>query len=346
MLKKNRLYWTIQIVGWSLYAILEIVTSAVASNGQSVSFKRVIFLCIEAVFCLILTHLFRQLINHWKWLNMGLAKLIPRILAGVMVMSLVMYFLRVPASIVLGMFMPGILFSPETVLGLSAVYTVIFFMWSVLYFVYIYFERFNTSLKLEASVREIELNNLKSQLNPHFIFNALNSIRSLIDENPAKSKLAVTQLSNLLRSSLSTGKKGLTPLDDELKIVQDYLGLETIRFEERLTSQFDVDPLSLDFLVPPLMIQTLVENGIKHGISRLKEGGVIQVKTRVEDDRLKIQIRNTGQYINGVKRSTGGLGLENTRQRLKLIYGGKASFKIMTENNNFVLTEIEIPYVS
>jgi two-component system LytT family sensor kinase len=345
MLRKNRLYWTIQFAGWSLYAILEIVTSAVASD-EGVGIKRVVFLCIEAVFCLILTHLFRQLINHWQWLNLGLAKLIPRIMAGVLVMSLVMYLMRVPASIVLGMFMPGVLFSAETVLGLSAVYTVMFFMWSVLYLVYNYFERFNTSLKLEASVREIELNNLKSQLNPHFIFNALNSIRSLIDENPAKSKLAVTQLSNLLRSSLTTGKKGLTPLEEELKIVQDYLGLETIRFEERLTSQFDIDPQSLDFLVPPLMIQTLVENGIKHGVSRLKEGGVIQVKTRVEADRLNIQIRNTGQYVNGVKRSTGGLGLENTRQRLKLIYGGKASFKIMTENNNFVLTQIEIPHVS
>ena len=119
---------------------------------------------------------------------------------------------------------------------------------------------------------EIELNNLKSQLNPHFIFNALNSIRALVDENPSKSKQAINQLSNILRNSLASDKKGLTKFEDELKIVKDYLGLESIRFEERLKTEFDIHPDSQKFLVPPLMIQTLVENGIKHGISKLTAG--------------------------------------------------------------------------
>jgi len=152
-------------------------------------------------------------------------------------------------------------------------------------------------------------------------------------------------LSGLLRSSLSTGRLTLTPLEEELRIVRDYLGLETIRFEERLRSDFDIDPKSLDFPVPPLMIQTLVENGIKHGISQLTRGGLIQVVTRLNNDRLIIRIRNSGQYTRDVRPHTGGLGLDNTRQRLHLIYGSEASFTIRTENNNFVLTEIEIPYV-
>ena len=126
---------------------------------------------------------------------------------------------------------------------------------------------------------EIELNNLKSQLNPHFIFNALNSIRALVDENPSKSKQAINQLSNILRNSLASDKKGLTKFEDEIKIVKDYLGLESIRFEERLKTEFEIHPESQKFLVPPLMIQTLVENGIKHGISKLTPGGVIQLKT-------------------------------------------------------------------
>jgi LytS/YehU family sensor histidine kinase len=191
-------------------------------------------------------------------------------------------------------------------------------------------------------VIEIELNNLKSQLNPHFIFNALNSIRALVDENPMKSKQAINQLSNILRNSLATDKKGLTNFEDEFKTVQDYLGLESIRFEERLKTEFEIYPKSQNFLVPPLMVQTLVENGIKHGIARLTSGGIIQVKTLVENNRLKIQIRNSGQIVPEIKKDK-GLGLKNTVQRLKLIYGNDASFSIENENDNFVLTEIIIP---
>jgi LytS/YehU family sensor histidine kinase len=226
---------------------------------------------------------------------------------------------------------------------LSSFYHLLFVLWTVFYFTYHYFDRYNKSLKYEAKMIEIELNNLKSQLNPHFIFNALNSIRALVDENPIKSKLAINQLSNILRNSLATDKKGLTKFEDELKIVKDYLGLESIRFEERLKTEFDIDPDSNKFLVPPLMIQTLVENGIKHGISKLTPGGTIQLKTAVANDRLKIHIRNSGHLHNGTKRGKSGLGLKNTVQRLKLIYGDDATFRIVNENNNFVLTELVIP---
>jgi len=274
-----------------------------------------------------------------------MAVLIPRVIVSVLILGLVMYFLRMPISIPLGLFSNKVAFDGRNIFGLSMIYALIFFLWCVLYFIYNYFERYNTSLKLEASVKEIELNNLKSQLNPHFIFNALNSIRALVDENPVKSKRAINQLSNILRNSLTTGKRGLTRFDDELKIVTDYLGLESIRFEERLRTEFEIDPESRDFLVPPLMIQTLVENGIKHGISKLTAGGSIQIKSAVRNDRLTIQIRNSGQYLNGNRKTGGGLGLQNTKQRLKLIYGDKASFRIMSENDTFVLTEIEIPHL-
>lgn len=236
-----------------------------------------------------------------------------------------------------------IAFSLEQIIGQTFIYGIIFSLWSVLYFTYHYFERYNVSLKYEASMVQIELNNLRSQLNPHFIFNALNSIRALIDENPLKSKEAINQLSNLLRNSLTQDKKGLTKFDDELRVVRDYLGLESIRFEERLQTEFDIHPDSSSFYVPPLMIQTIVENGIKHGISKLTKGGLIQVKTYTQNDQLKIHIRNSGHMVNGVKRSTKGLGLKNTQQRLKLLYGDRASFRIVNEKDNFVLTEIILP---
>ncbi len=345
MVNKARLYWSLQIGGWAIYAIVQIVAVLELDEG-TLSNQRIIFLLYEASLGLAVSHIYRNLINRWKWLNLTMPRLIPRVLFSVFIMGVIMYFLRIPVSIPLGLFNKNVALDPIVLLGLSFVYAFFFFLWSVLYFIYNYFERYNKSLKLEASIKEIELNNLKAQLNPHFIFNALNSIRALVDENPSKSKLAINQLSNILRNSLVTEKRGLTKFEDELKMVKDYLGLEGIRFEERLKTELDIDSASLDFMVPPLMIQTLVENGIKHGISKLKDGGVIQIKTKVDNDRLKIHIRNSGHFqMNGAKKTSGGMGLENTRQRLKLIYGDEASFRILTESNTFVLTEIVIPHL-
>jgi two-component system LytT family sensor kinase len=345
IVNKPRLYWTLQVGGWSFYAIIQILFSAIASDNPGISTQRVLFLVYESLFGLLLTHQYRYLINRWKWLSAGMPRLILRVAGSVVLLGLLLYFIRLPISIPLGLYSREVAFDTSRILGLTATYSLIFFLWSVLYFIYNYFERYNTSLKLEASVREIELNNLKSQLNPHFIFNALNSIRALVDEHPDKAKRAINQLANILRNSLSSGKRELTKFDDELKIVQDYLGLESIRFEERLQTRFEIDPASRDFLVPPLMIQTLVENGIKHGIAKLTAGGTIEMKTIVHDDRLTIQVRNTGTYVNGSTGNDGGLGLENTRQRLKLIYGDNASFRILSENNTFVLTEVEVPHL-
>ncbi|MEQ8424725.1 MAG: histidine kinase [Cyclobacteriaceae bacterium] len=346
MLNKQKLYWSLQLGGWTVYAIVQIAASVIAAGGLGVSTQRITFLAYEAIICLLVSHGYRYFINRWRWLSLGMARLIPKVIVSVFALGLIMYFLRIPISLPLRLFSAEVAFDPQIILGTSLYYAIIFFLWSALYFIYNYFERYNKSLKLDAHVREIELNNLKSQLNPHFIFNALNSIRALVDENPFKSKQAINQLSSILRNSLVADKRGLTRFKDELKVVKDYLGLESIRFEERLSTEFIIDPHSKEFLVPPLMIQTLVENGIKHGISRLTEGGLIQIKTQVVDDVLSIQIRNSGQYINGVKRSSGGMGLENTRQRLKLIYGGSASFRILTENDSFVLTEIKIPHIN
>jgi sensor histidine kinase YesM len=344
MLNKERLYWTLQIGGWAFYAMVQLIFSFIAANIQGLSNQRVLFLVLEALLCLLVTHGFRVFMNHWKWLNLGLQRLIPRVIIAVFCMGVIIYFLRIPVSYPLGLFVKSA-FGITKIINGVLYYAIIFFLWAVLYFIYNYFERYNTSLKLEASIKEIELNNLKSQLNPHFIFNALNSIRALVDENPTKSKQAINQLSNILRNSLTTGKRGLTSFVDELKMVEDYLGLESIRFEERLKIKFEIDPESNQFLVPPLMIQTLVENGIKHGISKLTEGGRVELSANVEKGYLRIQIRNSGHYDYKKISKDKGLGIENTKQRLKLIYGDDATFRILNENNNFVLTELIIPHL-
>jgi two-component system, LytTR family, sensor kinase len=338
--KKQRLYWSLQVGGWLLYALVQIVISFIAFGGTSP--ESLIFLLIESFLCLLETHVARILLTPSKWLKIGMPRLIARVLSTALLLGIILYFLRIPFSYLLGIYDYDVVFDYGRIWILSFFNMVIFFLWYVLYFTYHYFDQYNKSLKYEASMVQIELNNLKSQLNPHFIFNALNSIRALVDENPIKSKQAINQLSNILRKSLASDKKGLTKFEDELKIVKDYLGLEHIRFEERLKTEFEIHPDSHKFYVPPLMIQTLVENGIKHGISRLTAGGVIQMKTVVENDRLKIRIRNSG-HLNGERSTKDGIGLKNTVQRLKLIYGDEASFRIVNENDNFVLTEVIIP---
>ena len=160
-------------------------------------------------------------------------------------------------------------------------------------------------------------------------------------EDPKLAKEGITQLSNVLRNSLLMGSQKLISLADEMKLVNDYLGLEKTRFEERLTIKRNVDERTLMFLLPPMMLQTLVENGIKHGTSQLPEGGIIEIHTSLEKDNLKIVIYNSGVYDETAKPET-GFGVVNTVQRLKLLYGEKAVFKIENEDNR-VKTLLLIP---
>lgn len=223
---------------------------------------------------------------------------------------------------------------------------ILFTLWSLIYFFYHFFKNYKAeeikNLRWEAARNEIELNKLKSQLNPHFIFNSMNSIRALVEENPKIAKLAITQLSNILRSNMLMGKQRLIPFSEELKLVHDYLAIEGYRYEERLNVSFDVSPRSKHVMVPPLMIQTLVENGIKHGIAHLPKGGDLVIESKVENENLIITITNSGQYKSDQISET-GFGIENTKERLRLLFSGKASFQIKNKNKTEVVCEIKMP---
>ena len=149
-------------------------------------------------------------------------------------------------------------------------------------------------LSLEKTVKELELNTIKSHINPHFIFNSLNSIRALVDENPQRARTAITELSNILRSSMQVEKMETVPLHKELDIVKDYLALEQMRFEERLKIEMDIDEDTLEQPVPPMMLQTLVENAIKHGISKKINGGIVKVISRFTNNHFELVVQNTG----------------------------------------------------
>jgi two-component system LytT family sensor kinase len=218
-------------------------------------------------------------------------------------------------------------------------------IWLLIYIVYHYVEK-NTNdqldrLRLESMVKELELKTIKSHINPHFIFNSLNSIRALVDENPERARTAITELSNILRSSMHAGKSETVPFQKELDIVKDYLALEHMRFEERLQIEFDIDKATLQQPVPPMMLQTLVENGIKHGISKRLNGGIVKISSQFNEDNLELVVQNSGQ-LNGIG-NTEGFGIQSTEDRLNLLYHGKASFEIKNLNVDTVQTKVSIP---
>lgn len=206
------------------------------------------------------------------------------------------------------------------------------FIWTSIYFIWHYVELGRKTevqkVKLESLVKELELKTIKSHINPHFIFNALNSIRALVDENPDRARTAITELSNILRSSMQTEKMELAPLEKELNIVKDYLALEHIRFEDRLRIEYDIDEDTMDQPVPPMMLQTLVENAIKHGISKHKEGGIVRVISDFTNNHHELIVQNTGHLNGAVEDVIDGFGIKSTRNRLKILFGDKASFEI------------------
>ena len=218
-------------------------------------------------------------------------------------------------------------------------------LWLLIYLVWHYMEKNRNDqldkLKLETTVKELELKTIKSHINPHFIFNSLNSIRALVDENPERSRKAITELSNILRSSMQAEKAETVTLEKELDIVKDYLALEQMRFEERLKIEMQIDEDTLGQPVPPMMLQTLVENAIKHGISKQLSGGVVRVVAAFRGDNLELLVQNTGQLspvING-----DGFGIKSTENRLNLMYQGKAKFAIRNIGNNMVESKVTMP---
>jgi LytS/YehU family sensor histidine kinase len=221
-----------------------------------------------------------------------------------------------------------------------------FFIWNLIYFMYHYVAKSRKqqldTLQLEALVKELELKTIKAHINPHFIFNSLNSIRALVDENPQRARAAVTELSNILRSSMQAEKMETVAFEKELGIVQDYLALENMRFEDRLKVEYQIHEDTLDQPVPPMMLQTLVENAIKHGISKQINGGVVRITSDFKGKYHELVVQNTGYLNGGINHE--GFGLSSTNDRLSLLYGDKARFQIKQISPSIVEAKVSIPF--
>lgn len=344
MVNKRFLYIFLQALGWFLYILLAGVLNIL--SGKSLSTEDLFTLFFVFVTGLSLTHMYRHLILKYNWFQFNLLHIISRVLISSFVLGLIFE---------ISLFLSSYIYvennqiaSNSTLIIKILNWAFILFLWSLIYFSFHYFERYRNeeikNLKWQAAKNEIELNKLKSQLNPHFIFNAMNSIRALIDENPQKAKKSVNQLSNILRTTLQMGKYKTVSLEDELSVVVDYLELEKTRFEERLNYSIETQKDTLQIQIPALMLQTLVENGIKHGIAKLPKGGKIHINTYLDSNKLVVEIENTGQLNPHIeKENESGFGIANTLQRLSLLYENNAEFSINNHNKNSVLTRITIP---
>ena len=234
MTNRNRVYWICQLSGWSFWALLNIIGML---SFDLFSWKKIIiflFLCFAG---LCFTHILRNIIKKYSWVDLPLKKIIPRILISSL--TLVLYYL---SFILVHNIFQDVLPHSEIKIGTPFVWTAnlssIILVWLLIYFSVHLFENYKRveieSLIWEAAVKDFELKTLKSQLNPHFMFNAMNSIRALIEEDPENAKAALTRLSNILRYSLKMERNETVPLEEEIQTVTDYLALEAIRFEERL----------------------------------------------------------------------------------------------------------------
>jgi sensor histidine kinase YesM len=343
----NRKYWLYQLSGWGLFAFINIFFAFIFEKMEwRFTYRLIIFIGLG----LALSHLMRGVILRTnvllnplqrQVLHFVLITLIFAVALGVSETYLQQYFDILPRQ-------PETnkpIAIPKLILN-NAFYSFVYlFIWNCIYFIYHYIEKsrkqqFDT-LKLEALVKELELKTIKAHINPHFIFNSLNGIRAMIDEDPRRARKAVTELSNILRSSMHAEKAETVQFEKELNIVKDYLALENMRFEDRLKVEYEIDEDTLEQQVPPMMLQTLVENAIKHGICKRVDGGVIKIISDFSEGYHKLTVQNTGN-LNGSLNNE-GFGLSSTQNRLNLLYGEKAHFQISQINPFVVEASVKIP---
>lgn len=339
MPKKSHIYWYFQIIGWSLYIVLNSVYLGLTYSSSSKDYLFYFLLLLAAIG---ISHLYRYFVIRFRILEFKIPLQLLCITFFSLVKGFLFFIVILGLSKAMGLTSENPNFIDVTVDVTN--FSGIFLIWNTIYFGFHYFQNYKreeiNSLRYLAASRESELKSLRAQLNPHFIFNCMNSIRALVDENPDKAKTAVTQLSNILRNTLLMDKSRDIELRDEISLVKDFLDLEKIRYEERLNYEFKIEDAVLSSRIPPFIIQSQVENAIKHGISKLPAGGKVLIEALNQNQELVIRISNTGK-LNHDKAIT-GVGFINSRQRLELLYGKKATISIV-ETQDSVIVKIRIP---
>ncbi len=340
------LYWICQLLGWGAVSIYWAYTVYTRDNYGV--FYTLLNYVLDIAIGIFLTHLYRKVARKNHWIDLPIKKLVIRVIPSIVILALLYVFIcnlkwhaywTFVVDRKLDIIKSILYWDPILLTGLR-----LMSIWILAYHLFHYYQKeVNTAkenARLSVLAKQVQLDNLSAQLNPHFLFNSLNSIKSLVIENPDKSRRAIDLLSDLLRSSLYDKDNEFICVEDELALVKDYVEIEKLRFEERLEIQIDLDKSLKSFQIPTLSIQLLVENAIKHGIDKLKEGGLVSVFIQQKNDQVEISVKNPGKFN---PKHSGGVGLQNLQERLKIQYKEQASFSIEMSDKQTVQAKIRIP---
>jgi len=339
----NRNFWIAQIFGWGFFMLSNLLIQMSAGFPVDLLIYNSI---TPMVIGFLITASYRHFIKKSNWKNWSFGKIVAMIFISTFFLSFI--FMVILFAIffyifqVEGMTLSGFL-------GNMFIFSLIILVWNMIYFFIHFFNNWNQAeiekWKMAAEMKDAQLGSLKSQINPHFVFNTLNNIRSLILEDKEKAREMLLNFSDLFRYALKNTDQSKVSLKEELNIVNQYLELLSIQYEDKLKYKIKVDAGLEIVELPPMMLQLLVENAVKHGISQFKEGGSILIDIDRRNGFLNINVKNTGSLKMSSKLGDKlGVGLENIRKRLDLIYNGNANLK-MSEVNEFVLASIKIPMI-
>ncbi len=328
-------FWLCQLLGWG--SLLGMVAAAIRLRPE-VTIPVLVNGSVYFVSGLLLGWTLRREIRRRGWMTLPTRRMLARLSIAVIV------FASFQTALISGaiLIVHGNVQRPSDVLVSWAFTAGLWTVWTILYVLLTGPRRHReTEVRLQLALREAELRALEAQINPHFLFNCLNSIRGLVVENPTKAQDMVTRLANLLRYNLHRDIEHTVPLSSEVEIVSDYLALESARFEDRLHVHLSIDPDAGAAQVPPMLLQTLVENALKHGIAPLPAGGDLLIRAAIVGDSVVMEVENPGQLAESAPRTT-QLGLANIRERLRIVYNGRASFDLKNRDGRVAAT-VAIP---
>jgi two-component sensor histidine kinase len=339
--KNSWIYWACQVAGWGTYSIVVFgITTAFLGWRNDVFVGFLLFFC----YSIGLTHVLRRTIQKRQWLSgsafPGLLYLFAAaVVTGILQTILVILIARVLTG-------ENAFDRTATISTVSGV-TFMTCAWAAAYVAVHWYRRVREAqlreVQAQLSLQKAELRALQAQVNPHFLFNSLNAIRGTVRENPEQAEDMITSLSNLFRRSLRSDGAQLISLAEEMEAVSDYLALESSRFDERLKVSVEVQPGAERRQVPAMLVQTLVENAVKHGIAKLPKGGKVSIRGMLEDQRLVLEVENTGSLREEESGGTAsGTGLANARERLRVLCGSHASLSL-SDRNGSVAAKVVIP---
>jgi two-component system, LytTR family, sensor kinase len=344
MFRQLNRYWKCQLIGWFIVAGVNFVLRMISPNANLLEQLYTNFSFI--VLGIVSSHGLRWSYRRLHITDLPLLRMILPVFGLSLIATAVLIILMFTLLTLTLPQHPG-MFTLNTILGnLVAIYPLML-MWSCFYLGSHYLIRWRESevekLELANALKDAQLNTLIGQINPHFMFNALNNIRALMLENVPQARDSLTQLSKVLRYGLTAPKHNLVSLQSELDTVQDFVKLASMQYEDRLQWQTNIEVQPNNFNIPPMMIQMLVENALKHGIAQRKGGGIVKLSIKQHQQHLWIQLSNDGNLANaGSSEESTRLGLNNIVQRLKILYNGAASFRLH-QQGPAVVADLRIP---